>query len=125
MKIRLVKPLRPDGRDERASIRQDRDYTVLAVECGMYRLLNEFGEPTLHDIEAFEVIDSTEPDFWNENIIDGCRYAGPPQWKNPGFFENWHDGVLTVKETFRADVAKHYPDVENDLTPRRIRSSMN
>ncbi len=55
MKVHLVRPLRPDGRDERASIRQDRSYVVLAIECDMFRLVNRFGEPTLHD----RVIDRT------------------------------------------------------------------
>ncbi len=55
MKVHFVRPLRPDGRDERASIRQDRSYVVLAIECDMFRLVNRFGEPTLHD----RVIDST------------------------------------------------------------------
>ena len=52
MKVRLVHPLRPDGRDDRSCLRQDKEYVVLAIECDDLRLLNEYGEPTLHDRDA-------------------------------------------------------------------------
>lgn len=121
MKIRLVKPIRPDGRDERTSIREDKTYTVLAVECGMFRLVNEFGEPTLHDLGAFDIVDSAEPEFWIHETIDGCRYAGPAGWNCSGFFEDWHNGVRDIRNRFRDDLVRYFPQVVDDLLPGRTR----
>jgi len=89
MRVKLTQPFRPDdGRDERTSLREDREYSVLAIECDAYRLLNEYGEPTLHDAEAFEITNCTKPDFWYTEWHDGCRYAGPLEWQKRGFFED-------------------------------------
>ena len=121
MRVRLIRPFRPDGRDERASIREDREYSVLAIECDDYRLLDEYGEPTLHDSDAFEITNSAEPVFWFCEMLDGCRYAGPIEWRRCGFFEDWHDGAPEAIELFSHVVSKHYPEVENDLIPRTLR----
>lgn len=121
MKVCLVRPLRPDGRDERTSLRQDRSYVVLAIECDMLRLVNQFGEPTLHDTEAFDIVDSTEPEFWIHKTVDGCRYSGPAGWNRPGFFEEWHDGVRDARDTFREDIMRYYPQVIGDLMHHQLR----
>lgn len=115
MKVYLTRPVRPDGRDERTSLRHDRSYDVLAIECDMLRIINQFGEPTLHDIDAFEIVDSGIPKFWIHTNIDGCRYSGPAGWNCPGFFEDWHDGVADVRNTFRDDIMRYYPQVVGDL----------
>jgi hypothetical protein len=88
---------------------------VLAIECDMLRLVNQFGEPTLHDAEAFDIIDSAEPEFWIHETIEGCRYSGPAGWNRPGFFEDWHDGVRDTRDTFREDIMRYYPQVVHDL----------
>lgn len=81
----------------------------------MFRLVNQFGEPTLHDKEAFEIVDSEEREFWTDATVDGCRYQGPAGWNRPGFFEEWHDGVADVRDAFREDIVRYYPQVKRDL----------
>ena len=121
MRVRLTSPLRPDGRDERSSLSVDREYTVLAIECGMYRLLNEFGEPTLHDVDAFVCTCKIRPNFWISIHNDDDDYDGPPTWNTPGYFEDWHDSVDVVRVHFRQMITVLYPDQISDLTPRRNR----
>ena len=86
----------------------------------MYRLLNEFGEPTLHDVDAFVCTCNERPDFW-VSIQNDDDYDGPPCWNKPGYFEDWHDSVEAVRIDFEQMVTILYPDQIGDLTPRRTR----
>ena len=121
MLVRLIQPLRPDGRDERTSLSLDRDYTVLAIECGTYRLLNDFGEPTLYDRDAFACTCNERPTFWVSIHNNENDYDGPECWNAPGYFEDWHDHVPSVKLEFKQTVNLHYPEREPDLIPRKRR----
>lgn len=76
-------------------------YTVLGIEAGNYRLLNNEADPCLYTPEDFEIVNSETPTFWIESSgCDGERYAYPAAWNRNGFFEDYHDGQKEAFETF-------------------------
>ncbi len=49
-------------------------------------------QPVLYDPALFEMVDSTEPDFWVCKFgTDRERYCGPKEWMRIGFFEDYHN----------------------------------
>src|SRR6266404_9284768 len=95
MRVRLVTPVADDGACY-SSLSVGKEYEVLGIEADWLRLLNDRGEPVLYDPACFQVIDPAEPADWVSIVQDGVRYAYPPGWGRPGFFEDWHDGVFEV-----------------------------
>lgn len=58
-------------------------------------------QPLLYDPALFEIVDSTEPDFWVcEFGSDGERYCGPEEWMRAGFFEDYHDRLPEAHALF-------------------------
>ncbi len=121
MQVRLAKPVRPDGRDERSCLSSDRDYTVIAIEYDMYRLINDFGEPTLHDADAFITTNNEKPRFWISIHTADVDFEGPECWSVPGFFDDWHDSIHNTLMNFQRTLAIYYPDLIADLVSRRMR----
>lgn len=83
-----------------------KEYEVLGIEADWLRLLNDRAEPVLYDPACFQVIDASEPVDWESMAEDGVRYAYPPGWGRPGFFEDWHDGVPEVRRQFSEDIVR-------------------
>lgn len=109
MRVVLRNPHAADGRDLRHSLTVGGEYEVLGIECNSFRLLTDHGEPVLFDPECFEVTDPSEPPFWVSELDDeGNRYAYPPGWGLPGFFEDWHDGVVIVQRQFAEQLTARY-----------------
>lgn len=110
MRVVLRNTHATDGRDFRHSLTVGREYEVIGICADDYQLLNDRNEPAIYDACCFEVIDAAEPGFW---IIshgdDSERYAHPAEWNRPGYFEDWHDGVLEVLNGFWQDLPRLYP----------------
>ena len=67
---------------------------------------------------AFQITDPAEPAFWVSQIgVEGERYAYPPGWGVPGFFEAWHDGVEVVRGVFAEQLAAWYPGERRPADP--------
>ena len=72
-------------------------------------IVDDTGDPVLFSPSCFEIVDTTEPVFWEQSFgDDGERYAYPPDWDKPGFFEDFHDGVDEVRKRFWEDHRKYY-----------------
>ncbi|MDB5342742.1 MAG: hypothetical protein JWP89_1119 [Schlesneria sp.] len=111
MKVLLRNPDAIDGRDYR-SLTVGREYVVLGLESDCYRLLDDNREPILFDPENFDVTDSQEPSFWVSHIgEEGERSAYPVAWDAPGYFEDWHDGVEMVRQSFTDQLNLLYPQI--------------
>ena len=108
MTVRLETSKALDGRDH-WSLTVGRVYEVLGIACDDYRLLDDTGEPVVFDRSCFSIVDPTEPSNWVSEIDDGARYACPPGWDEPGFFEDWHDGVPKVRESFWKQLEEWHP----------------
>lgn len=110
MKVVLRNSIAPDGRTH-WSLTVGREYEVLGIEADSYRLLDDTGAPFLFEPVCFEVDDRREPAFWSSEIGDeGERYAYPPGWGVPGFFEAWHDGDRVIRRVFADQLAYWYPE---------------
>jgi hypothetical protein len=67
-------------------------YVVIGIEADYLRVLNDWGEPCLYPPELFSVVDAKEPELWiSETGDEGERYAYPPEFFRPGFFEDLFD----------------------------------
>ncbi|WP_295404925.1 hypothetical protein [uncultured Thiocystis sp.] len=76
-------------------------YCVIGIEAGDYRVLNDRGLPYLFPASLFMLIDANEPTDWVSDVgTDGERYAYPPLLNEPGFFEDFFDGVQSSVATF-------------------------
>jgi hypothetical protein len=111
MRVALRKPLASDGADYRHSLTTGSEYVVIGLSADHFRLVNDHGEPVLYESECFEVTDATESAFWLSRVDDGDRYANPPGWGVPGFYEAWHDRVEVVRRVFAEQLAFWYPEV--------------
>lgn len=122
MRVILRNPLAADGRDFRCSLTVGGEYEVLGIECDSLRLLTDDGEPILFDPECFEVIDPAEPAFWVSGFdYESERYAYPPGWGVPGFFEAWHDGITIVRDVFAEQLAAWYPGADGAVSKAKCR----
>jgi hypothetical protein len=69
-------------------------YFVIGIEADAFRILNDFGNPYLYPPDCFEIVNSQEPDDWVTSYgDDGERYSYPPKLNQPGFFEDYFDGI--------------------------------
>jgi hypothetical protein len=110
MKVQLTSWSAPDG-TECASLTLGRVYEVLGIEGDWLRLINDRSEPVLYDPVCFRVVDPAEPAHWVCVVEDGTRYAYPPEWGRPGFFEDWHDCAPSVRAAFAEQLRVLHPDV--------------
>ena len=99
------------------SLSLDREYEVLGIEADSYRILTDPetepypNDPVLYDPDCFKIIDPQEPEFWSCHYGEGGeRYCYPPEWKEVGFFEDYHDGVPEAREMFWDLLRTHYPE---------------
>jgi hypothetical protein len=111
MRVVLRNPHASDGRDFRYSLTVGRVYEVLGIPGDSYHLLNDRNEPIYYDRCCFEIVDATDPDFWQiEYGEDGLpEHARTPEWSQRGYFERWHDGDQQVIDGFWRDLERLYP----------------
>jgi len=84
-------------------------YEVIGIEADFYRILNDENSPYLYDPKQFEIVESSEPEFWvNEYGDDGERYSYPETWSQPGFFEDFLDNLNQAREEFWKVYKKYY-----------------
>jgi len=84
-----------------ASLRSDKPYIVYGLEEGSYRLVDEEEEPILHEQALFDILDDRLPSDWiRTEYEDGALYVEPPETSEPGFYEDWHDGILEARTVF-------------------------
>lgn len=117
MRVVLRNPHASDGADYRHSLTVGHEYEIIGLSTGYFRLVNDHGEPVLYESDSFEVIDPAEPMFWVSEVDDGCRFADPPGWGVPGFYEAWHDGDEVVRRLFAKQLAAWYPVVAKHTEP--------
>ena len=112
---------KPISGDERwciinLSLTVGRRYEVLEIYGDEYLILNDpetipYGnDPVVFHKSNFEIIDSTEPYFWECALDeDGERYCVVPAWNKKGFFDDYHDGVIEIRKQFWEDIKKYFP----------------
>jgi hypothetical protein len=93
-----------------------REYVVIGIEGDWFRIVNDRNEPILYDPNVFTITDFSEPSFWTTEYIDGERYSYPENWSCPGFFEDYHDGVLQVVAFFWKTHKEYFGEQKNRIT---------
>ena len=94
------------------------EYTVVGIEAGWYRLVNDDGEPCLYDPGLFSIRDPTEPAFWVTSYGDqNERYSYPAEWSAPGFFEDWHDRRTDARTIFDSVLMARFGITRPDQQP--------
>ena len=83
-------------------------YEVIGIEGDYYRIIDDTDDPVLFDTTCFDVVDILEPVFWKSFLEDGVRYAYPPEWQRPGFFEDYHDYNEEVRRSFWQDHERYF-----------------
>ena len=82
-------------------------YTVLGIEAGDYRILNDRGRPFLYPAAECSIADAHEPKDWVEKKgPKGERYAYPPAFNKVGFFEDYFAMKPAAMRTFWQTVNK-------------------
>ncbi len=106
-------PATPDTRwiaRNHSSLTSGRTYEVLGIEYGDYMIVDDYCDLTLFNTSGFEIVDGTQPEFWEcKEYRDGDRYYGPPRWNKPGFMEDYNDRVKEARRQFRQDLKELYP----------------
>ncbi len=76
-------------------------YTVIGIEGGFYRVLNDEKEPILYEKEMFDIVDYTIPENWIRTEYDDSElFIIPPELSAIGFYEDYFDGKQEAKEKF-------------------------
>lgn len=85
----------------------DAEYDVLEIHAGpdrrvLLRLMaGDAGTPALFDAAAFLVVDRKMPDCWEASVDEGgLLYIGPPEWREPGFWEAYFDREPAAVKTY-------------------------
>lgn len=107
MKVVLKRANTTDGRVI-ISLTLGDTYEVIGIEGNEYRIVDDKREPILFDPTCFEVVDNTEPTFWVSVLEDGVRYAYPPEWARPGFFEDYFDYQEDTRQEFWTQLDRYF-----------------
>ncbi|KJR97905.1 MAG: hypothetical protein VR65_23125 [Desulfobulbaceae bacterium BRH_c16a] len=82
------------------SLTVGRVYFVIGIAGDSYRVVDDSSEPILYTKELFDVVDSSIPSNWVEKIFEGESYIDPEDTCEPGFYEDYFDGVPHAIETY-------------------------
>ncbi len=108
MLVRLTQNTTSDGR-RIVSLTKGQVYVVIGIEADDYRILNDRNDPCLYDPTCFEVVDAAKPEFWQCKVgAEGEQYCYPQEFCQPGFFEDYHDGVSEAVAQFHAVYERRY-----------------
>jgi len=85
----------------------EQEYYVIGIEADFYRIVDSYYEPTLFEKNIFECIDFQDSIGWVTHYdAEGARYSYEPPMGNPGFFEDYYDGVKEVFSIVKSYVEK-------------------
>lgn len=76
-------------------------YPVLGIDAEFYRIIDDQKEPILYRKENFDIVDSAIPDHWVKiEYPDGDYYIDPLEFSEPGFYEDYFDGLPQVVKIY-------------------------
>lgn len=90
---------KPFGKQHKLTARKH--YTVIGIEANYYRILDDTKDPVLFSPNLFNLIDETIPRNWITWFgEEGEKYSYPPELKEIGFFEDFHEGKQKAIKAF-------------------------
>jgi len=105
MKVRFV----PDEHERRKylDLTPRNLYHVIGIEADDYRIMSDEGRPYLYPRRMFRVVNTDIPPNWKTYYDeDAKRYSYPPELCQPGFFEDFFDGVRKAEIALRLVMAR-------------------
>jgi hypothetical protein len=113
MRVKLVSTEDQENEVEIWSLTLGREYEVIAIEADMYRIVDDTNLPYLFSPDCFKIVDPSEPTFWeSEKGEEGERYCCPPEWNEPGFFEDFFERNEETQRVFWATFSIYFPQLE-------------
>jgi hypothetical protein len=101
-----------DGRTH-TDLAPGKEYEVLCIEDGEFRLLGESNDPVLYPCDILSLIDPSIPSGWIFSIYatsDCGEYSlGPKEFLVPGFWEEYHDRNPHAISVFNSVRARFSP----------------
>ena len=92
LKPRVARPRR---------LARDREYLVVGLDDGHFRVVNEGGEPVLYERALFDIVEPSLPCGWvRQEHPDGEYFLDPPETSGVGFYEDLHDRDDQAVEVF-------------------------
>jgi hypothetical protein len=83
------------------------DYVVMEILAGRghteFRVLNpasSYDSLGIWDAAMFEIVRDQIPRCWVADLRDGLLTLAPPEWHQPGFWEDYFDGVPAAVATY-------------------------
>lgn len=102
VRARLLRERGPTREFSHPGITPGAEYLVVGLDAESFRVPNDRGEPLLYPREMFVVVDAQVPPDWvRTDAEDGAYYVDPPECAQPGFYEDYFDGLPTAIETFQ------------------------
>jgi hypothetical protein len=84
-----------------------KEYLVLGISNLRYRILDDESEPILYSRDCFEVTDPQIPSDWIRiEAPEGAYRIEPKECSNPGFYEDYFDGVIEAQVVFNKVLQK-------------------
>lgn len=77
-------------------------YDVVGIDSENFRVIDDNDEPFLYPKDLFEIVDPSIPDGWITETRDDEKYIDPPEFAEPGFYEDYFDRVEAAVEKFEA-----------------------
>lgn len=77
-------------------------YDVVGLDSQNFRVIDDRDEPFLYPKALFDVVDPSIPDGWITETKDDEYYVDPPEFAEPGFYEDYFDRVEAAVEKFEA-----------------------
>ena len=82
-----------DNGQEYPFLTPHKDYQVIGISFDSYRIIDDLDEPVLYPKDLFSIIDDNIPKHWiRDDGEDGDYYIDPPEFSEPGFYEDLFDG---------------------------------
>jgi hypothetical protein len=77
-------------------------YDVVGLSGAYFRVIDDDDRPVLYPKGLFDVVDPTIPADWITITADDVSYIDPPECAEPGFYEDYFDGIEAAVKTFDA-----------------------
>lgn len=86
----------------RLSLVQGHDYEVIGIDQDCFRVVDESGEPAIYPQEYFLDQTITPPEHWVLRKYSDDEYTyDPPELSEPGFYEDYADGLEPALRKFK------------------------
>ena len=87
-----------------------KEYKVLCIEEGYFRIVGDDGEPYLYPPDLFQITDSRPETTWvlRKDKTGAIEFYGPPELDKVGLFEDYFEGAEYATKILEAYLRKNH-----------------